>query len=443
MRAFSEGAAPELRAHLALCRTCEKEWGQLGELRSLSKQLPAQVPDTGQRDALRNEVLARLELQRPTLRRAPARWRWVGGAVAAAACLALVLRLWAPARTPSGPAVTSFRATVQTHGAAVRFTHERSGGDERVLLGNGQLLIEVAPLQPGERFRVLCGDAEVEVRGTSFEVDAAGDHLLGVRVLHGRVEVRPSGERSLLLGPGERWLAGPLAAPAAEAVSPGPAASAGVAAVPHVPSAPPAASSTPLEGHGPPRRSLLRKEGTAGVRAPQPEPPAPAAPHAPAAASVSATATSPAPRRATPEHERQAPRSALPSAAERAFDEGWATLQRGDFSTAAEAFGRIESLAGSEPIIEDARFWRAVALGRSGQGRAEADALVRFLLRHPGSSRAGEASAILGWLLVKQGRLDEAEQRFQAAALDKREEIRRSARAGLAAITARRAPAPR
>jgi TolA-binding protein len=125
------------------------------------------------------------------------------------------------------------------------------------------------------------------------------------------------------------------------------------------------------------------------------------------------------------------------SAAERAFDEGWSALQRGEFGPAAEAFARIESAAGSESIVEDARFWRAVALGRSGQSQAEAYALRRFLSLHSGSSRAGEASAILGWLLVKQGQFDEAKQRFQAAARDSRDEVRQSARAGLANIAAK------
>ncbi len=78
-----------------------------------------------------------------------------------------------------------------------------------------------------------------------------------------------------------------------------------------------------------------------------------------------------------------------------------------------------------------------MALGRSGQSQAESYALRRFLSLHPGSSRAGEAAAILGWLLVKQGQLDEAKVRFQTAARDSRDEVRQSARAGLANIAAK------
>jgi outer membrane protein assembly factor BamD (BamD/ComL family) len=119
-------------------------------------------------------------------------------------------------------------------------------------------------------------------------------------------------------------------------------------------------------------------------------------------------------------------------------------LRRADFAAAAEAFARIESAQSNEPLVEDARFWRAVALGRAGQTQAEAVALERFLALHPGSPRAGEASAILGWLLIKQGRIAEAEQRFTTAAHDLREEVKHSAQAGLSQIQKQRAvqPAP-
>src|SRR5207302_1565888 len=58
--------------------------------------------------------------------------------------------------------------------------------DEIVRLSQGTLTVEVSPLGAGERFRVITSDAEVEVRGTAFDVVAAADRLTAVRVHHGR-----------------------------------------------------------------------------------------------------------------------------------------------------------------------------------------------------------------------------------------------------------------
>src|SRR5204862_7461014 len=80
----------------------------------------------------------------------------------------------------------------------------------------------------GERFRVRVGAAEVEVRGTAFAVTAADDHLVAVRVEHGRVEVRPDAGAATMLSGGEAWgaeltMPGPTDAPA-PAPAPGPGA---------------------------------------------------------------------------------------------------------------------------------------------------------------------------------------------------------------------------
>lgn len=448
MRAFLDGAAPSLLAHLQGCRPCTTEWSKLGELRALAQKLPAAIPDATHRDAMRAALLAKLTPAppQPARRRVPARWLWASGA-AVAACLLLLLRSWPGDRTRS--ALANFRATVQTQGSAARFVHERNGGDEQVRLSSGHLLIEVAPLHPGERFRVLCQDAEVEVRGTAFELAVADDHLREVRVLHGRVEVRPSGGRTLLLGAGERWPAGPpgggtaaspaalatLAAPATSADSVAPAALAAPAAPAEILEQRTAGTTSVSPAGYSAASGAARRANTivnATLDRTPPTPAATRAPHPPAPPRPPPKLPAPPPERLT------VARPPEMSAAEQAFDEGWSALQRSEFGPAAAAFARIESAAGNESIVEDARFWRAVALGRSGQSQDAAYALRRFLSLHPGSSRAGEAAAILGWLLVKQGQFDEAKVRFHAAALDSRDEVRQSARAGLANLAARR-----
>lgn len=118
-----------------------------------------------------------------------------------------------------------------------------------------------------------------------------------------------------------------------------------------------------------------------------------------------------------------------------AFARGWSALGSGDFSTAAAAFGR--AAAGKDnPLTEDALFWRGAALDRAGRFVAAGQALSDFLARYPDSERKGEASVILGWLLVRAGEPGEARERFVRALDDPAERVRGSARAGLDAVAA-------
>jgi TolA-binding protein len=77
---------------------------------------------------------------------------------------------------------------------------------EVVSLLSGRMDIQVDELIPGERFLVVTDDAEVEVRGTRFEVEAKEGLLQEVRVISGIVEVRPKDRPTVTLQPGERWI---------------------------------------------------------------------------------------------------------------------------------------------------------------------------------------------------------------------------------------------
>ncbi len=118
--------------------------------------------------------------------------------------------------------------------------------------------------------------------------------------------------------------------------------------------------------------------------------------------------------------------------AEIAFARGWSALRTGDFSIAAEAFGRVSSGKDSA-LAADALFWRGIALDRAGRFAPARQVLTTFLERYPDSDRKGEASVILGWLLVRSGESGEARARFTGALQDPAERVRSSARAGLAA----------
>ena len=112
-------------------------------------------------------------------------------------------------------------------------------------------------------------------------------------------------------------------------------------------------------------------------------------------------------------------------------------MRSGDFARAAGGFARVVLLAPDSPLGEDAGFWRAVALARGKRSLEAIAAFHDFLDGHARSPRAGQASAMLGWLLIDDRVFDEAERRFQAAAGDPDPAVRRSAEAGLDALAGR------
>jgi len=121
------------------------------------------------------------------------------------------------------------------------------------------------------------------------------------------------------------------------------------------------------------------------------------------------------------------------SEAEIAFARGWRALGAGDFGAAAEAFGRAAGPRRENTLSEDACFWRAVAFDRAGRFGEAQSAFGEFLSRYPRSDRAGEASVMLGWLLLRAGDAPSAAARFGSALDDPGERVRGSAQAGLAA----------
>lgn len=355
----------------------------------LARELPLALPDASHREQVRTALLARIAALPRRGRRSIAIDAIVA-AVAVAAAAVLALALWPGADGPRA------RGTVRAR-ADARYTLAAPAPDELVRLIDGTIDVTVAPLARGERFRVVVGDDEVEVRGTAFAVTAARGRLVAVAVAHGRVEVRPRDGTAIVLGAGERWRATPAAAAAAPITAPvAPTAPAPIAA-PVAPTAP-----EPIVAPAPPAAHP-------GLR------PRPA--HA-----GSATAIAPRPRAA----------EAL------AYDDGWSAMRASEFHRAAAAFGRALALAPDGPLADDARFWHAVALARDAR-RAEAIAAFRELLDdNRGGAHRGEASAMLGWLLVDASELDDAARRFTAAADDPDPAVARSARDGLAALARRR-----
>jgi len=369
-RAFGS-AAPELVSHVASCPACTAAWTETAEAIALVRELPAELPPALHREEQRTALLAAFE-HRPTTAR---RRGWLVPAVTAAAAASVLFALWphvhapAPASAPPLPPAPASAHVVHPH-AGAHYTIAAEAPDEIVRLREGTIDVDVRPLRPGERFRVIVGADQLEVHGTSFEVVAAGDHLVSVHVVHGRVEVRRVGTAPAFVTGGQSWHA--------------------VAAI----AGPPSPARAPQPRVTPPAARAVE-------RVPPPAEPPPAA------------ATDPQ---------------------ETAFVAGWDAMRRGELAVAADAFARAVALDPHGDLAEDGTFWHAVAVARLHRTEEALIALRSFIGAYPTSTRAGEASVMLGWLLVDANQLDEAERRFRAAASDASQAVRASARSGLDAL---------
>ncbi|MDZ4696844.1 MAG: FecR domain-containing protein [Deltaproteobacteria bacterium] len=415
--ALTMGVPPELEAHLKKCPKCAAEFAALGYPGEIAREMPSVALSHTSRQRLRAKVLSGESVPVPR-RRNPTFIR-VGFTLAAASAVCAAVMLW-PSATPvvapsvlstaqvspplRAPLVPTGKASVErgrlhAHPGAA-FVRVNDQPDEIVRLNEGKLTVEVKPLQAGERFRVVVGDGEVEVHGTAFDVEASDDRLMSVRVLHGVVEVRFDAKEPVLLKAGDRWARpAPMSAPRilpktrVALALPRPSESVGAPAVHH-------------EAAPPPLKDP--------VAVPTPfAPPVPAAP----------TAT-----RVTPG----------PSPAELAFQEGWLALKSASPDRAAASFGRAAQNARGTALEEDARFWYGVSLARSGQVDAAGKALGDFIDTFPHSVRRGEASAVLGWLQLKAGKLAAAERLFGTANRDTVVRVRQSGQKGLDAVKVRR-----
>lgn len=366
-QALSVGADHTLRRHLESCASCKSWWTETQRAIELARELPVDVPPSQHRQEQRTALLAVWDRTPtiptpPTVTSASRSRRWILPLVSMVAAAVAILVLSIPSGPSPQPAVGDVgHGVVHPHAGAV-FTLAARSPDEIVRLRDGVIDVDVSPLTTGERFRVVVGTDEIEVHGTSFQVTAAGDRLLAVHVVHGRVEVKRGGATATVLDAGESWQATLTAS------------------IPSI-AAPPVAPRV-----------------------------APATPRRP-----------PMPTPLPLHHDPQ----------EGAFVSGWEAMRRGELETAAVEFSRAVALAPQGPLAGDATFWHAVTIARVGRSAEAVVALRGFLATYPTSARVGEASAMLGWMLVDAHELEEARRRFQAAVDDPQPSVQASGRQGL------------
>jgi hypothetical protein len=378
-----------MERHLTTCEECAgwaRELDRVGA--SLRAPRPPATPLQHQR--ARAALLERAALGAPVVALRPR--RPMVFAFAAAAMMLAVAAGWAagrftapgsagPAAQAAAPPQTSIRPSRDAS-----FERTGAGSVEVVTLNSGTLDVTVRPLAAHERFVVKTRDAEVEVRGTAFRVEAEGGRIRGVAVTEGTVEVRYAGF-SAVIPSGGSWRAtsdapagsaAPATAPtacAAPAANPPPPASAAaalpaepapLAAAPlTLPTPKVAARASSLQGRAAPR--VAPEPATAPVAAPEPPVAAPEPPAAP---------------RVNP--------------ASRAFAAAMSSLGRGAY---ADSAAQLEAFAAAHPAdarADEAEYLRAIALQRAGRPADAAAAARRYLATRPGGAHRAEARQIAG-----------------------------------------------
>ena len=375
--AISNGPSDSVRQHLAICARCADEWDAVERVVASYRKLPWQDAPAARIEEQRTALLASAALAKPV---SPRRWgRWAVPVLAAAAVVVLVAAWPVPATSPSAP----FHGTLTAHGEAA-FLRISSRPDEVVMLTAGTLSVDVTPLARGERFRIVTKDAEVEVRGTAFEVIADRGRLVAVHVWHGKVEVRPLAGDTVVLTRGESWATPPITT-----------------------------SAVPIQVSTTSRTEVVPEDAASRPRQRKAAGPVPGASRPSAPEQIADIGTT-------------------------VYQEAWTALRAGDHEGAARGFERAATIAPHSALTEDAWYWRAVSLARAGQPTRARAAFGAFLENYRDSPRAPQASAMLGWLLFDAGDLAGAEDRFRTAVADPAPAVRDSAAQGLEAIRRRR-----
>ena len=390
------------------------------ELDGLARTLPMDERSSDRVEQERTSLLA--QAAATSQQRRGSRTPVVASAVVAFAAAAAVI-LWLVVR-PGAPTLP--KESITALGPA-HYERVAAWPDFRVRLDEGRIDVRVTKLAMGERFRVTTSDAEVEVRGTQFIVAAEQGKIESVSVGEGRVEIRWAHEQPIFLAAGQSW---------------SPTKTAQRDEVQLAPSVPAHADVTSV---APSRSTVTSKRGTATTIATSDSGNTSKTSHTksgakPSTTDMTASQTDAKTSMTDSTMKTVPPKSPAiaPRPGEADFRSGIASLRAGDATAAVTSFASACKAAEKDALGEDACFWLGAAAKRAGQTSTAREALTRFLKTYSSSARAGEASALLGWLLYDAGELDAAQQRFELAARDRVPKVKESAERGLEAITRKR-----
>ena len=362
--------------HAASCSACSSELLRLRNLNRIMLEAPTAERTDLERRRARIALLGAAN-QRVIERQSPS--RKVRMWVLAAALPLVVLSGAALAHYSSARAGSGFEVV---NVAQADWSANKSGTTSRVTLRAGVASFHVEHVATDARFLVMLPDGEIEVRGTRFVVDVAGDQTRSVLVTEGVVALRVGGAEHVLHA-GEHWQkrvemdsGSSVASAAALPVEPALPASAETAFSPtgsgsahanlNVPAAPIAGNSRFAAPHVASLASLASK-ASAGVAAV-----APLRNSAEPAAGVGPPAVSAGAR----------------------FAEAVAAFSGGDYGRADTLFGAFARDFSTDSRAEDATFLRADARARRGDKAGAAAGARAYLRAYPNGLRRPAAERL-------------------------------------------------
>jgi TolA-binding protein len=373
--------------HVRDCSACAGLAAELGTVISVAAELlPVAPMSQASRERIRAALGAASADGATTkrARRSSAAWALAAGLVGMAVLAgggAYVARKSAKSQVsemPQAPtAVAEERGTPSGSLAKVRLFGEASfrrladPPDEIVRLASGRAAFEVTHLSSTQRFRVIAGDGEVEVRGTRFEVEARDGILWTVAVAEGKVDVRV-GDGVLRLQGGDEWH---RQRPSSAAERPQKAASSARLAEHEL-------SRDSLHDHGLPQKPQLQA-------------------------------------------------SQASQANRENFALAWAHLRHSEWDEATRDFGAVAAHAHGRALEEDALYWQAVATARAGHTQQASALFETFLQRFQEGAHTGAATLALAWLRFDAGERESARVLFERAARDSSAKVRQGADEGL------------
>lgn len=116
---------------------------------------------------------------------------------------------------------------------------------------------------------------------------------------------------------------------------------------------------------------------------------------------------------------------------EAAFLRAWQLHKRGQFEAAAELFLLVMDSGDEHDIVEDALYWRVIALESAGRRASAIEASELYLSRYPHASRREAVELRLAWLELARGRLVAARALFQKLTQSDKRTVRTEAEKGL------------
>ncbi|MDC3955187.1 FecR domain-containing protein [Polyangium jinanense] len=254
-----------------------------------------------------------------------------------------------------------------------RFTRNRSAGLDEVILEDGALDVAQNQLGAGERFVVRTKDAQIEVRATTFRVEAKEGRILRVAVEQGTAEVQYAGFTAVIPAGGS-WRATDEAFEKEKPVEKAAPDTTSSAVVPSAPAKEKTSS----------RAAVVRGNGRPPERFPE-------APSESASEESPEAATPPSAPTFVPP-----PPARVPSAASRAFADAMDSLRRGDYAAGADKFEWFVSTYPADARADEADYLRAVALQRAGRTAEAVAAAKRYLATRPKGAHRADAQRMAG-----------------------------------------------